>query len=163
MPIRNNTGKPLTAPPSHAYIKALLERTLFAHDPAAHDVSMAWRRKIQYTLHQKAYHLLPLNVVDVRVGTHQTSDTLSAEEIKQRLGVDGLLYSTITAWDTQKLITDNTIMVAASFVLIDAETQRILWEAEWPYGSVSIKATQPWHDIRYYIARVIDATFATLP
>jgi hypothetical protein len=163
MPVRNDTGKPLTAPPSHAYVKAFLERTLFTHDPAVHDVSMAWRRKIQYTLHQKAYDVLPLNVVDVRVGMRQTSETFSAEDVKQLLGVDGLLYSTITAWDTQKLITDNTIMVAASFVLIEAGTHKVLWEAEWPYGSVSIKATQPWHDIRYYIARVIDATFATLP
>ena len=63
----------------------------------------------------------------------------------------------------RQLKTDNTIFVAASFALVDVETKKVLWEAQWPYGRVSVKATQPWHDIRYYIARVVEETFATLP
>jgi hypothetical protein len=79
------------------------------------------------------------------------------------LGADSLLTSTITAWDTRKLKTDNTVVVAASFALVDLDTKSVLWEAEWPYGPVSIQASQPWHDVRSYISRVVDEVFATLP
>ena len=165
MPIHNATGKPLTAPPARAYIKTLLERAFFSHDHTANNVDVAWRRHIQYALRQKGYQVLPLQVVDTNVeGTSSKERLASPEAPATKLsGVDGLLYSTITAWDTRKLKTDNAITVAASFELVDATSQRVLWAAEWPYGNVSIKATQPWHDIRYYIARLVDDAFVTLP
>jgi hypothetical protein len=95
----------------------------------------------------------------------QTLDILQlpAAEARQMLGADGLLTSTITAWDTRKLKTDNTVLVAASFALVDLDTKNVLWEAEWPYGPVSIQGSQPWHDVRYYISRLVDEVFATLP
>jgi hypothetical protein len=165
MPIRNQTGKSLTAPASHAYLKSLLEKALSSRPRDANDVPLAFRRKINHTLYQQTYRVLPLEVVDARVGERQTQDILQlpAAEARQILGADSLLTSTITAWDTRKLKTDNTVVVAASFALVDLDTQRVLWKAEWPYGPVSIQASQPWHDVRYYIARVVDKVFATLP
>jgi hypothetical protein len=165
MPIRNQTGKSLTAPASHAYLKSLLEKALSSGAPDTNDVPLAFRRKINHTLYQKTYRVLPLEVVDARVGERQTLDILQlpAAEARQMLGADGLLTSTITAWDTRKLKTDNTVLVAASFALVDLDTKSVLWEAEWPYGPVSIQASQPWHDVRYYISRLVDEVFATLP
>jgi len=165
MPIRNQTGKPLTTPMSHAYLKSLLEKTLSSRPQDANDVPLAFRRKINHALHKKTYRVLPLEVVDARVGKRQTQDILQlpAAEIRDMLGADSLLTSTITEWDTRKLKMDNTVIVAASFALVDLDTKSVLWEAEWPYGPVSIQASQPWHDVRYYISRVIDEVFATLP
>jgi hypothetical protein len=165
MPIRNQTGKPLTAPPSHAYLKSLFEAALASRPQDANNVPLSFRRKINRTLYKKAYRVVPLEIVDTRVGAQQSQDILElpAAEARAMLGADSLLTSTITRWHTQKLKTDNTIMVAASFALVDLDTKRILWEAEWPYGPVSILASQPWHDVRYYISRVVDAVFATLP
>ena len=157
LPVQNQTGKPLVAPASHAYLKILLERAFVARDEAANDVSLAWLRKISHTLQRKSYRVIPVDAVAARTTTEQTA---TAEQLS---GADGVLYSTITAWDTRQLKTDNTIFVAASFALVDVETKKVLWKAEWPYGRVSVKATQPWHDIRYYIARVVEETFATLP
>jgi hypothetical protein len=157
LPVYNQTGKPLAAPASHAYLKILLERAFAGRDEAANDVALAWRRKIAHTLKGKSYRVIPVEASAARASTEQT---ITAEQLS---GADGVLYSTITAWDTHQLKTDNTIFVAASFALVDVETKKVLWEAEWPYGRVSVKATQPWHDIRYYIARVVDETFATLP
>jgi hypothetical protein len=157
LPVHNQTGKPLVAPASHAYLKTLLERVFAARDEAANDVSPAWRRKISRTLQAKSYRVIP---VDAVAGRSTTEQTTTAEQLS---GADSVLYSTITAWDTRQLKTDNTLFVAASFMLVDVETKKVIWEAEWPYGRVSVKATQPWHDIRYYIARVVEETFATLP
>ena len=157
LPVHNQTGKPLVAPTSHAYLKTLLERVFAARDEAANDVSLAWRRKISRTLQAKSYRVIP---VDAVAGRSTTEQTTTAEQLS---GADSVLYSTITAWDTRQLKTDNTLFVAASFMLVDVETKKVIWEAEWPYGRVSVKAAQPWHDIRYYIARVVEETFATLP
>jgi hypothetical protein len=165
MPIRNQTGTSLTAPTSHTYLKPLLEKTFSSRPHHVNDVPLTFRRKINHTLYQKTYRVLPLEVVDARVGTRQTQDLLQlpAAEAKQMLGADSLLISTITAWDTRKLKTDNTVVVAASFALVDLDTKKTVWEAEWPYGRVSVNASQPWHDVRYYISRVVDEAFATLP
>ncbi len=165
MPIRNQTGKPLTAPPSHAYLKSLFEAALASRPQDANDVPLSFRRKINHTLYKKAYRVVPLEVVDTRVGTQQSQDMLQlpATEARALLGADSLLISTITRWDTQKLKTDNTIIVAASFALVDIDTKSILWEAEWLDSPVSILASQPWHDVRYYISRVVEKAFATLP
>ena len=157
LPVHNQTGQPLVAPASHAYLKTLLERAFTARDETANDVALAWRRKISRTLQGKSYRVIPVEAVAERNTTEQIATAA------QLSGADGVLYSTITAWDTHQLKTDNTIFVAASFVLVDIQTKMVLWEAEWPYGRVSVKATQPWHDIRYYIARVVEETFATLP
>jgi hypothetical protein len=157
LPVHNQTGQPLVAPASHAYLKILLERAFAARDDAANDVSLAWRHKISRTLQGKSYRVIPVHAIAARTSTE---DTTTAEQLS---GADGVLYSTITAWDTRQLKTDNTIFVAASFALVDVETKKVLWEAQWPYRRVSVKATQPWHDIRYYIARVVEETFATLP
>ena len=157
LPVHNQTGQPLVAPASHAYLKILLERAFAARDETANDVSLAWRRKISHTLQGKSYRVIPIDAMAGRTTTEQTATA------GQLAGADSVLYSTITAWDTRQLKTDNTIFVAASFALLDVETKKVLWEAQWPYGRVSVKATQPWHDIRYYIARVVEATFATLP
>jgi hypothetical protein len=155
LPVHNQTGQPLVAPASHAYLKILLERAFAGPNEVTNDVSLAWRRKISHTLQSKSYRVIPVNTVAGGTTTEHTAEQLS--------GADSVLYSTITAWDTRQLKTDNTIFVAASFALVDVETKKVLWEAEWPYGRVSVKATQPWHDIRYYIARVVEETFATLP
>jgi len=165
MPIRNRTGNALTAPASHAYLKSLLEKALSSGPQVTNDVPLSFRRKINHTLYKKAYRVLPLEVVDTRVGHRQLQDILRlpAGEAQQLLGADSLLTSTIMAWDTRKLKTDNTVTVAASFALVDLDTKRVIWEAEWPYARVSIQATQPWHDVRYYISRVVDEVFATLP
>lgn len=165
MPIRNQTGKPLTAPASHAYLKSLLEAALASRPRDANDVPLSFRRKINHTLHKKTYRVLPLEVVDARIGAQRTQDILQlpATDVRAMLGADGLLTSTITRWDTQKLKTDNTVMVAASFALVDVDTKSVLWQAEWPYGPVSIQASQPWHDVRYYISHVVDKAFASLP
>lgn len=164
MPIRNQTGHSLTAPTSYAYLKSLLEMT-FASRQDANDVPLFWRRQINYALHKKTYQVLPLEVVNARLGNRQTQDMLqlSAPDAKQLLGADSLLTSTITAWDTRRLKTDNTVVVAASFALVDLDTKSVLWEGYWPYGRVSIQASQPWHDVRYYISRVVDEVFASLP
>jgi hypothetical protein len=50
MPIRNQTGKSLTAPASHAYLKSLLEKALSSGPRDANDVPLAFRRKINHTL-----------------------------------------------------------------------------------------------------------------
>jgi hypothetical protein len=165
MPIQNRTGKALTAPASHAYLKSLLEKALSSHPQGTNDVPLSFRREINYTLYKKAYRVLPLEMVDTRVGHRQLQDILRlpAGEAQQLLGADSLLTSTIMAWDTRKLKTDNTVMVAASFALVDLDTKQVIWKAEWPYARVSIQATQPWHDVRYYISRVVDEVFATLP
>jgi hypothetical protein len=157
LPVHNQTGQPLVAPASHAYLKILLERAFAGRDEAANDVALAWRRKISRTLQGKSYRVIP---VDAVAGGTTTAQIATAEQLA---GADSVLYSTITAWDTRQLKSDNTIFVAASFALVDVETKKVLWEAQWPYGRVSVKATQPWHDIRYYIARVVEGTFATLP
>jgi hypothetical protein len=165
MPIRNQTGNALAAPASHAYLKALLEKALSSRPLVTNDVPLSFRRQINHTLYQKAYRVLPLEVVDTRIGHRQLQDMLRlpAAEAQQLLGADSLLTSTITAWDTRKLKTDNTVMLAASFSLVDLDTKTVLWEAEWPYARVSINAAQPWHDVQYYISRVVDEVFATLP
>ena len=157
LPVHNQTGKPLVAPASHAYLKILLERAFAGRDETANDVALAWHRKISRTLQGKSYRVIPVDAVAGGTTTAQIATT------EQLAGADSVLYSTITAWDTRQLKTDNTIFVAASFALMDVETKKVLWEAQWPYSRVSVKATQPWHDIRYYIARVVEGTFATLP
>ena len=165
LPMRNGTGEPLNSPSSNAYLKGLLERALFSDQQANLEPPLLFRRQVHDTLHKKNYHVLPLDIVDERAGHPQAQDILQlpATDAKSLLGVDSLLYGIITGWDTRRLKTDNTIRVGLSFKLVDLETQTVLWEGEQPYSSVSIKATQPWHDVRYYISRVVRDVLATLP
>ena len=144
LPMRNGTGEPLDSPSSNAYLKGLLERALFSDQQADMEPSLLFRRQVHYTLHKKEYHVLPLDIVDERAGHRQAQDILQlpAADAKNLLGAD---------------------MVGLSFKLVDLETQTVLWEGEQPYSSVSIKATQPWHDVRYYISRVVSNVLATLP
>jgi len=165
LPMRNGTGAPLDSPSSNTYLKGLLERAFFSDQKADMEPSLLFRRQVHYTLHKKDYHVLPLDIVDERAGHRQAQDILQlpAGDAKNLLGADSLLYGIITGWDTRRLKTDNTIMVGLAFKLVNLETQTLLWEGEQLYSSVSIKATQPWHDVRYYISRVVSNVLATLP
>ena len=165
LPIRNETGAALASPPSNAYLKGLLERVLSSKQKVPTEPSAFFRRQVHATLHKKTYRVLPLEVVDDRIGQHQLQDILQlpVADAQHLLGADSLLYGVITAWDTRRLKTDNTMMVGVAFKLVDLDTKTVLWEGEKPYSRVSIKATQPWHDVRYYISRVVSDVFATLP
>jgi len=100
-------------------------------------------------------------------------NTLTPQELGKLLGVDALLYATITEFSTTYLLAYASMTVGARFELKDAKTGERLWESDHQVKETklgvdtkSLQETLQFAALQSYAPycqRVIDASFTTLP
>ncbi len=92
------------------------------------------RNEIRQQLYFKGYPAIPIVFIDEKlselVGGGAPEDALSLppQKVGAALGVDALLYTTLTKWGTSKRFLFASTDVSVSFVLKCAKTGEILWE-----------------------------------
>ncbi|MBI5968064.1 MAG: DUF799 family lipoprotein, partial [Deltaproteobacteria bacterium] len=99
--------------------------------------------------------------------------TLTPQELGKLLGVDALLYTTVTEFSTTYLLAYASMTVGARFELKDAKTGERLWESDHQVKETklgvdrkSLQETLQFAALQSYAPycqKVIDASFTTLP
>jgi hypothetical protein len=129
-------------------------------------------------LSMKGYETPALSFIDGRLLEKEIREagqinSLTPQGLGQILGVDALLYTTVTEFSTTYLLAYASVTVGARFELKDAKTGEKLWEAE-----KQVKETKMGLDQKSvsdtlkfavgqsylpYCQKVVDAGFTTLP
>ena len=126
----------------------------------------------------KGYETPALSFVDGRLLEKEIREagqinTLTPEEMGRLLGVDALLYTTVTEFNTTYLLAYASMTVGARFELKDAKTGEKLWESEHRVkeskmgldpksigDALQFAAGQSYAP---YCEKVINASFTTIP
>jgi hypothetical protein len=100
-------------------------------------------------------------------------NSLTPQELGKLLGVDALLYTTVTEFSTSYLVAYASMTVGARFELKDAKTGERLWESEHRVKESKVGLDQKTMEesLKFaalqtyasYNKKVTDACFATLP
>ena len=138
----------------------------------------AFRSLVQQKITMKGYETPAIPYLDKRLqqkGIHEAGQvhSLTPQALGELLGVDALLYTTVTEFSTTYLVAYASITVAARFELKDAKTGEKLWESERQAkesklaldeksrsDALKFAALQAYTP---YCQRVTNACFATLP
>jgi hypothetical protein len=138
----------------------------------------AFRPILQQKLSHKGYEAPPIFYIDQRLLQKEIREagqihTLTPQEMGKVLGVDGLLYATVTEFSTTYLLAYASMTVAARFELKDAKTGELLWDsdnqvkdAKLAVDPKSMQETAQFAIFQAYmpyVQKVVDASFATLP
>ena len=142
------------------------------------DAPKVFRQKLFNTIFSKGYASYRIDEIDSKLqkkGVREAGQlgSLSPQEMGKCLGVDALLYTTITEWSTTYLVIYAAVKVGARFQLIDAETGEQLWQSEHEvtekiFGadensigeSIAFAALEKYE---HHAQRVITTSFSTLP
>ena len=126
----------------------------------------------------KGYETLEMADIDKKLqgkGIHDAGQIHSQtpQELGKLLGVDAVLYTTVTEFSTAYLLAYASMTVGARFELKDAKTGEKLWESEHRATESKVgldkKAVEEsakfaaFQAYAPYIKKVTDACFATLP
>lgn len=138
----------------------------------------AFRPLIQQKASIKGYETTSISVIDKRLfekGIHEAGqvNSLTPQELGKLLGVDALLYTTVTEFSTTYLVAYASITVGARFELKDAKTGEKLWESDHRVKESKLGLDQKSMEdaLKFaglqsytpYCEKVINASFATLP
>jgi hypothetical protein len=137
-----------------------------------------FRPLVHSTITAKGYETPGIVEIDKKLkekGIHEGGQihSLTPQELGKLLGVEAVLYTTVTEFSTSYLVAYASMTVAARFELKDAKTGEKLWESEHQVrerkvgldqkameDSLKFAALQAYAP---YNKKVTDACFATLP
>ena len=137
-----------------------------------------FRPILQQKSSQKGYEASSFAYIDEKLLTKEIREagqvhSLTPQELGKLLGVDALLYTTVTEFSTTYLVAYASISVGARFELKDAKTGEMLWDSEHRVketklgldrksitDALSFAALQSYTP---YCQQVVDASFGTLP
>ncbi len=129
-------------------------------------------------LSQKGYEISSISFIDEKLLEREIREagqihSLTPQELGKLLGVDALLYSTATEFNTTYLLTYASMTVGGRFELKDAKTGSLLWESEHQVKERKLGLDQQsmndalkfaaLQSYQPYCEKVIDVSFATLP
>ena len=138
----------------------------------------AFRSIVHQKIVMKGYETPAILSIDKRLqgkGIREAGQvhSLTPQELGKLLGVDALLYTTVTEFNTTYLVAYSSITVAAKFELKDAKTGEKLWESERQAKESKLALDQKsmGDTLKFaalqaydpYCQRVTNACFATLP
>jgi len=136
------------------------------------EASRLLREKILEALYFKGYPRIPLSMIDEKLKTLGNGDgtgNISPEAIGDILGVDAVMYSTLTEWTTTFIGMYASTTVSVSLVLKDTQTGTTIWSAkhriiERNYDltreRLELKSCQAYEPA---IREIIDKTLSSLP
>lgn len=126
--------------------------------PTAAESATFLRRAFVASLCGRAFEVLDLATTDARLTSSGLAieailDRERAGDVAHRLGVDGLVYGRVLAWDRSYYVLESTQSVALRVELVDAESRAVLLASErtarrnggltgGPTGQISV-ATEP--------------------
>jgi hypothetical protein len=126
----------------------------------------------------KGYESPPIAFIDGKLLGKEIREagqinTLTPEQLGKLLGVDALLYTTVTEFNTTYLLAYASMTVGARFELINAKTGERLWETDHQVkerklatDTKSVQETAKfaaWQSYTPYVQQVINVSFTTLP
>ncbi|MGB9698505.1 MAG: GNA1162 family protein [Thermodesulfobacteriota bacterium] len=94
-----------------------------------------FRPIVYQKIRQKGYESPALSFIDSKLAEKDIRDagqihSLTPQDLGKLLGVDALLYTTVTEFSTTYLIAYASITVGAKFELKDARTGQLVWQAD---------------------------------
>lgn len=94
-----------------------------------------FRPIVYQKIKQKGYESPALSFIDSRLAEKNIREagqihSLTPQDLGKLLGVDALLYPTVTEFSTTYLVAYASITVGAKFELKDARTGELLWQAD---------------------------------
>jgi hypothetical protein len=137
-----------------------------------------FRSLVHQRIAMKGYETPAISHVDNRLqekGIREAGqvNSLTPQEIGKFLGVDALLYTTVTEFNTTYLVAYSSMTVGARFELKDAKTGEKLWESDHQVKESKLGLDQKsmgdalkfaaLQSYTPYCQRVTDACLATLP
>jgi hypothetical protein len=137
-----------------------------------------FRPILQNKLSLKGYESPPIVFIDGKLLEKEIREagqinTLTPQELGKLLGVDALLYTTVTEFSTTYLLTYGSMTVGARFELMSAKTGERLWESEHQVkkrklatDTKSMEETAKFAVLQSYtplVRQVVNASFAALP
>ncbi|MBI5892894.1 MAG: DUF799 family lipoprotein [Deltaproteobacteria bacterium] len=142
-------------------------------EKAESDARHLFRVMAHEKLSQLNYNLLPLEAIDDKLTKANINRKEFLEkppaEMAKLLGVDAVVYVTITNWSTRFLLAYASIDMEARFDMYAANTGERIWTAEYGHEesdtsidkeTLKIKITKIYEPM---IQKVVDAAFSTLP
>lgn len=130
------------------------------------------REKILEALYFKGYPRIPLSMIDEKLkagGSDDRTGTMSPEAIGNLLGVDAVMYGTLTEWKTTFIGMYASTTVSVSLVLKDAQTGTTVWSAKHRIVERNYDLTRERLELKSYqayepaIREIIDKTLSSLP
>ncbi|OGP97806.1 MAG: hypothetical protein A2Z51_02325 [Deltaproteobacteria bacterium RBG_19FT_COMBO_52_11] len=161
-----------THPPRSVAVLPVLNETVSLK---AQDI---FRPLIQKKLSQKGYETSSFVHIDERLLTKEIREagqvhSLSPQELGKLLGVDALLYATVTDFSTTYLVAYASMSVGARFELKDVRTGEKLWDSEHRVKEPKLGLNQKFikDTLSYaalqsytpYCQKVVNVSFNTLP
>ncbi len=142
-------------------------------EKAESDARYLFRIMTYEKLSKLNYNLMPLETIDDKL----TKANISRKEFLEKmpaemaglLGVDAVIYVTITGWNTRFFLTYASIDIDARFDMYAASTGEMMWTAEYGHEesdvsidreTLKIKVTKIYEPM---IQKIVDAAFSTLP
>ncbi len=106
-----------------------------------------FRGVVHQKIKQKGYESPALTFIDNRLAEKDIREAgqihaLTPQALGKLLGVDALLYTTVTEFSTTYLIAYASITVGARYELKDARTGELLWQAEHQVKDIKAGADQ---------------------
>lgn len=130
------------------------------------------REKILEALYFKGYPRIPLGMIDEKLkagGSDRGTGTMSPEAIGNLLGVDAVIYGTLTEWTTTFIGMYASTTVSVSLVLKDTQTGTTVWSAKHRIVQRNYDLTRERLQLKSYqayepaIREIIDKTLSSLP
>ena len=161
-----------THPPRSVAVLPVLNETVSLK---AQDI---FRPLIQKKLSQKGYETSSFVHIDEKLLTKEIREagqvhSLSPQELGKLLGVDALLYATVTDFSTTYLVAYASMSVGARFELKDVRTGEKLWDSEHRVKEPKLGLNQKFikDTLSYaalqsytpYCQKVVNVSFNTLP
>jgi hypothetical protein len=161
-----------THPPRSVAVLPVLNETVSLK---AQDI---FRPLIQKKLSQKGYETSSFVHIDERLLTKEIREagqvhSLSPQKLGKLLGVDALLYATVTDFSTTYLVAYASMSVGARFELKDVRTGEKLWDSEHRVKEPKLGLNQKFikDTLSYaalqsytpYCQKVVNVSFNTLP
>ncbi len=142
-------------------------------DAGSEEGRQLFREVVSGALVRSDYVLLPADIVDKRLsslakGREGKSGDAGRGEIIKALDADGVLFITITKWDTSLLLYYASIDIGARFELYSRSGRRI-WTAEYTVGDADLNADSDYLKFAVHntyepmVANIVDRILATLP
>lgn len=137
-----------------------------------------FRPIVHQKIKQKGYDSLAISFIDSKLGEKDIREggqihALTPQDLGKLLGVDALLYTTVTEFSTTYLVAYASITVGAKFELKDARSGELLWQADHRVKDIKAAVDQKGlqESLKFAIQRsyapysqkVTDTCFATLP
>jgi hypothetical protein len=99
------------------------------------DAPKAFEASIVRRIEERGYRIIHGELVKTKLAERdihyaEQVRSLSNEELAHILGVDVLLYTTVTKWRTLYLVAYASVGVGARFELVDSNTGKVIWQIE---------------------------------